>query len=44
MDLVLPDIGLIARFLLGLDVLALITPLGGAKREAEDGWGKTERR
>ena len=34
-DLVLPHIGLIARFLLGLDVLAL---------EAEEWWGKTERR
>jgi hypothetical protein len=29
---------------LGLDVLALITLLGGAKREAEEWWGKTERR
>jgi hypothetical protein len=43
-DLVLLHIGLIARFLLGLDVLALITPLGGAKREAEEWWGQTERR
>jgi hypothetical protein len=33
-DLVLPHIGLIARFLLGLDVLALIMLLGGADREA----------
>ena len=37
MDLVLPHIGLIARFLLGLDVLALITLLGGAYREARSG-------
>lgn len=37
MDLVLPDIGLIARFLLGLDMLALITLLGGADREARSG-------
>ena len=37
MDLVLPYIGLIARFLLGLDVLALITLLGGAYREARSG-------
>ena len=44
MDLVLPHIGLIARFLLGLDVLALITLLGAADREAEEWWGKTERR
>jgi hypothetical protein len=36
-DLVLPDIGLIARFLLGLDMLALITLLGGADREARSG-------
>jgi hypothetical protein len=36
-DLVLPHIGLIARFLLGLDVLALITLLGGAYREAGSG-------
>jgi protein-disulfide isomerase-like protein with CxxC motif len=36
-DLVLPHIGLIARFLLGLDVLALITLLGGAYREARSG-------
>jgi hypothetical protein len=41
-DLVLPHIGLIARFLLGLDVLALITLLGGAdvKRQVEEWWGK----
>ena len=37
MDLVLPHIGLIARFLLGLDVLALIMLLGGADREARSG-------
>jgi hypothetical protein len=36
-DLVLPHIGLIARFLLGLDVLALNTLLGGADREARSG-------
>ena len=37
MDLVLPHIGLIARFLLGPDVLALITLLGAADREARSG-------
>jgi hypothetical protein len=35
-DLVLPHIGPIARFLLGLDVLAL-TLLGAADREARSG-------
>ena len=34
MDLVLPHIGLIARSPLGLDMLALITLLSGADREA----------
>ena len=37
MDLVLPHIGLIARSPLGLDMLALITLLSGADREARSG-------